>query len=546
MTVPAVSWGEAHQSYTLTAALPPLPIGPGWAHAGWLEGSGRTVDGLGMRKNVAAFRTGAGRVAPFGGACVLAWVAVLVDSSIVWWQYALSVVVALLAGLLALLAARSTRLGWLGVVPSSLLLLMAVGLVRNSAGGITSGASALAILPVFQTALYSRSRRDLFLVLAGLALFFVIPVLLIGPPAYPHTQYRAALLVVAVDGIIGLATQRLVANARYQAREARSNERMIEQVSEIVHGLLDSPHVRADVCQAALRSTQATIALLYEPGDLSGLHCTAVAGLEIDPAGISVKKPSAVYSAFESGRSVLITQDVEAWVGSLQLWIAAGRPASILCQPLVKDGVVLGVLAMGWPGSIREKGPRATVAAMLAHEAAGAIARADAMHHLADEAQTDALTGLPNRRAWDAHLKRAATDLQAYAIAILDLDHFKQFNDTHGHPAGDLLLKETAAAWRDQLRGFDVLARIGGEEFGLLLPDCDAATAQQVTNRLSCRVARGRTCSAGIAVREPSETTEAVVARADEALYEAKTRGRDQTHLDTTFATTPSVRSRAT
>lgn len=457
----------------------------------------------------------------------------LVGSSIVWWEYVASVVVALSAGLLALLATQSRRHGWLGVVPCALLLLIAVALVRNSAGGITSGASALAILPVLQTALYSRSRRDLFVVLAGLALFFVVPVLLIGPPAYPHTQYRAALLAVVVDGIVGLATQRLVANVRYQAREARSNERMIEQVSEIVHGLLDSPQVRADVCQAALTSSQATIALLCEPGDLDILRCTAIAGLDIDPAEISVKNPSALYGAFESGRPVLITHDVEAWVGSLPLWIAAGRPASILCQPLLKDGMVLGVLAMGWPGSVRAEGPRATVAALLAHEAAGAIARADAMDHLADEAQTDALTGLPNRRAWDAHLKRAVTEQEAYAIAILDLDHFKQFNDTHGHPAGDRMLKETAAAWRDQIRAFDVLARIGGEEFGLLLPDCDAATARYITDRLRRRVAQGRTCSAGIAVREPSETSDAVIARADQALYQAKARGRDRSHVGT-------------
>jgi hypothetical protein len=157
-----------------------------------------------MRASVVALRASAERVAPFAGACALAWTAVLVGSSIVWWQYAISVVVALLAGLLALLTSRSPRHGWLAVVPSALLLLIAVALLRNSAGGIPSGASALAILPVFQTALYSRSRRDLLLVLGGVALFFVVPIVLVGPPAYPHTQYRAALLAVAVDGIIGL------------------------------------------------------------------------------------------------------------------------------------------------------------------------------------------------------------------------------------------------------------------------------------------------------------------------------------------------------
>ena len=462
---------------------------------------------------------------------MLAWVAVLVGSSIVWWQYALSVGLAITAGLLPVLTFSSRRYGWIGVVPSALMLLTAIGFVRNSAGGFTSGVGALAILPVFQTALYSRSRRDLLIVLTGLAVFFLLPIVLIGSPEYPDTQYRTTLLAVTADGIIGLTTQRLVANVRYQAQEARSNERMLEQVSEIVHGLLDSPQVRVDVCQAAMTSSQATIALLYEPSELDGLRCTAIAGVDIDPAEISAKRPSAIYAAFETGRATLITKDVEAWVGNIALWITAGRPTSILCQPLIKDGMVLGVLSIGWPDTIRADGPRATVATLLAHEAAGAIARADAMHHLADEAQTDALTGLPNRRAWDAHLKCVSADQQPYAIAILDLDHFKQFNDTHGHPAGDRLLKETAAAWRDQLRGGDILARIGGEEFALLLPDCEAATAEHVTNRLRRRVSSDQTCSAGLAVRGSGETADATIARADQALYHAKTLGRDRTHL---------------
>ena len=189
------------------------------------------------------------------------------------------------------------------------------------------------------------------------------------------------------------------------------------------------------------------------------------------------------------------------------------------------------MLAVGWPSSVTAEGPRATVAALLAHEAAGAISRADAMRDLTDEAQTDPLTGLPNRRSWDVRLTRASGDGQPFALAILDLDHFKQFNDTFGHPAGDRLLRETAAAWRDELRAGDVLARIGGEEFGLLLPDCDAATAEQITNRLRSRVSQNRTCSAGIAVRRADESADAVIARADTSLYRAKADGRDRTHL---------------
>jgi diguanylate cyclase (GGDEF)-like protein len=487
---------------------------------------------FGMNGNVAALRMSAGRVAPFAGACALAWAAVLVGSSIVWWQYVLSVVIALFAGLLALLTARSRRRGWLGVVPSALLLLIGVGFVRNAAGGIPSGASALAILPVFQTALYSRSRRDLLIVLAGLALFFVIPVLIIGPPAYPHTQYRAALLAVAVDGIIGLATQRLVANVRHQARESRSRENMLQQVGTVVHSLFESPQPRIDVCEATRSISTASAALLYEPAVGSDqLVCTALAGIDVPAAQLTVDRRSAAYEAFRSGRPTLVTQDVEAHIGLIDLWIASGRPASLLYQPLLHGNNRLGVLVIGWPNELRAEGPRATVAALLAHEVAAVIARADAMEDLADEAQTDGLTGLPNRRTWDDHLTRIASHGEQLAIAILDLDHFKEFNDTYGHPAGDRLLKETAVAWRDQLRIGDFLARIGGEEFGLLLPNCDLGTAAEVIDRLRRCVTHQRTCSAGLTAHQPGESAATAIDRADQALYQAKAEGRNRVHV---------------
>jgi diguanylate cyclase (GGDEF)-like protein len=114
---------------------------------------------------------------------------------------------------------------------------------------------------------------------------------------------------------------------------------------------------------------------------------------------------------------------------------------------------------------------------------------------------------------------------------MLDLDHFKQFNDSYGHPAGDRLLKETAAAWRDQIRPGDVLARVGGEEFGLLLLDCDAHTAVEVVDRVREHVTHNRTCSAGIAIKAFAETPGAAVERADAALYEAKAQGRNQSRM---------------
>jgi diguanylate cyclase (GGDEF)-like protein len=470
-------------------------------------------------------------LAPFCGATLLAWGVAPVGARVDWGQYAVSGGLAVAGGILALLAmVRDPRIRLAGA-PGAIVFLGAVVMLRNSVGGTSSGAAALAMIPVFHTALYSRSRRDMTIVVAGVGIFYLAPILIVGPPVYPSTQYRAAVLSVVVSAIIGIATQRLVESVRTQARQASRRERMLEELTDVVHGLFDSPRPRVDVCSAARRISGATVALLYEADAEQRLACTATAGMQAVAVASAPGPDTAVVEAFRSGRPVLVAEDVEAGVGSDDLWRAAGRPRAILFQPLLRQGLPRGVLVVGWEETVPAGDPRPTVTALLAHEAAAVIARADAMDLLADEAQTDPLTGLPNRRAWDAQLQRALSGDVPVVVAMLDFDNFKEFNDTHGHPAGDRLLKETAAAWRDQLRGGDLLARLGGEEFGLLLRDCDAATALEVTERLRRHVSGGRTCSAGIAPVASGDDAEGVIARADRALYEAKARGRDRVHL---------------
>ena len=154
-------------------------------------------------------------------------------------------------------------------------------------------------------------------------------------------------------------------------------------------------------------------------------------------------------------------------------------------------------------------------------------------------ARTDSLTGVPNRRAWDEELPRelarAARSGQPVCVALLDLDHFKQYNDRHGHQAGDRFLKEAAAAWQAVVRRTDVMARYGGEEFAILLLDCDLEDAMEIADRLRTAQPEG-TCSLGIAQWDGREDVTALVARADRALYAAKEAGRDRIHADTTTA----------
>jgi diguanylate cyclase (GGDEF)-like protein/PAS domain S-box-containing protein len=146
---------------------------------------------------------------------------------------------------------------------------------------------------------------------------------------------------------------------------------------------------------------------------------------------------------------------------------------------------------------------------------------------------TDELTGLPNRRGWNEALERELARARRYdeplCVALIDLDRFKAFNDAHGHPAGDALLREAAQEWKGLLRLSDLLARYGGEEFGLVFPAWPIEQALAVVDRIRAATPGGLTASAGLAAWRTDESQEQLIDRADRALYEAKRSGRDRT-----------------
>jgi diguanylate cyclase (GGDEF)-like protein len=161
----------------------------------------------------------------------------------------------------------------------------------------------------------------------------------------------------------------------------------------------------------------------------------------------------------------------------------------------------------------------------------------------------DPLTGLPNRRHFDAALAaecdRAARSGEEALLLILDIDHFKRVNDTHGHPAGDAVIRAVAHSLRDSVRPSDTPARIGGEEFAVILPNCGPDHGRIVAERFRERIAGLKidaapglvlqvTVSIGGAFAAPwVRTTPGLwVERADQKLYSAKTAGRNCTQLE--------------
>jgi hypothetical protein len=216
-------------------------------------------------------------LAPFAAAAALAASVALIATKIDWAQYTVALGLGVLTGLIRLTPLQGS-LGKAREVFPSLVFLTAVAFLRSAAGGANSGIAVVALLPVFWTALHG-DRRQLCVVAAGVAVFFLGPPLLVGGAAYPTSQYRAGVMFLAVSAIIGFTTQRLVAEIRFEAHDAEHREQALERVAAIMRGLSNSPHARGEICEAARSITNASFALLYEPtGAPATLLSTAIEG----------------------------------------------------------------------------------------------------------------------------------------------------------------------------------------------------------------------------------------------------------------------------
>ncbi len=176
---------------------------------------------------------------------------------------------------------------------------------------------------------------------------------------------------------------------------------------------------------------------------------------------------------------------------------------------------------------------------------------------LSAEARHDALTGALSRRYFldllRREIDRARASNEPLCMAIADLDHFKQINDRFGHAAGDRALEHFVDTCRAELRGSDAIGRLGGEEFGLLLPATDLAGGREVVERLRLRLkdvpspklpaSVSLSVSIGITELSPDELPERIMSRADTALYAAKTGGRDRTEALPPDDTAPPART---
>ncbi|SDJ93358.1 sensor domain-containing diguanylate cyclase [Billgrantia gudaonensis] len=224
-----------------------------------------------------------------------------------------------------------------------------------------------------------------------------------------------------------------------------------------------------------------------------------------------------IFKAMSHGRQWRVTQDC--------FWHRSGKifPVELVASPLIEDGEIAGCVVVF--KDITE--------------------RLEAQHQLERLSTIDELTGAPNRRyflrRFHEELQRLSRSATTASLLMFDIDHFKRINDRWGHAAGDEVLKRLVAVCRDKLRSQDLLGRLGGEEFAILLPETDIEGAMAFAERLrraceSMRVAVNRemlrvTVSLGMTQLGPEDTPESGLERADKALYEAKRSGRNRSRV---------------
>lgn len=287
------------------------------------------------------------------------------------------------------------------------------------------------------------------------------------------------------------------------------------------------------------------IMLLYQAGEemlevvkTSGLNSSAVKGL-------AFKLGEGISGTVAASMQAIYSPDLSLDERNLSYkgrWVSSG---SLLSMPMVVQNTLIGVINLhshkidAFPTIVRQ------MAQAIADQAAICIENARLYEKTRSLSATDDLTGLANRRQFNDFLQREWAQARRYhtnfALLMIDIDHFKLYNDTNGHLNGDIALKKIAALLLQNTRGIDLVARFGGEEFVLMLPKADQRGALAVANKLCLAIEKEYfvgmeksqpdnkiTVSIGVSCF-PADSTEVydLLNLADEALYQAKERGRN-------------------
>ena len=321
-----------------------------------------------------------------------------------------------------------------------------------------------------------------------------------------------------------------------ELREKASRDGFATQLAEALE-MADEEADVCDVVEHAMADVSAATPMELLLSDSSRASLRRVASNDgIEPPGCPVRSPFSCVAvrrgsavAFESSEHLNACPHLRA------------RPAgacSAVCVPVSFMGRSLGVLHTTGADEEVPSAERVERLRTLAAQAGARIGTVRAFQKTQLQASTDSLTGLVNRRSAEEQMRSLLRSRRPFALALGDLDHFKQLNDKHGHEAGDRALRLFSDTARRAIRDLDTIARWGGEEFAVLLPDLDRFGAVEVLERMRAALARAHpgetprfTVSFGISDTQQAQSASLLFRVADEGLYAAKLAGRDRVSI---------------
>jgi diguanylate cyclase (GGDEF)-like protein len=418
--------------------------------------------------------------------------------------------------------------------------------VSYATGGNVSPLRYLIILHLIAVALLASYRTGLKLALWHSLLLFVVyyaeQAQILAPinrsHVLPGTPYQQLIAFALIFWLVTLATTSFSAVNERELRRRRYDVEALALMAADLEATTDSIAVAETLLDHIVDAFTFPRALVLG-SRASDLSLMAYRGPERTLG--SQNRPGAnsvIVKSQQTRKTMLVTElDPES-----DRWLSALLPSAqnLVVVPLFAEGAALGVLVIehGMKTGSRMERRVISMVERFASHAALALRSAWLLEQVQQMAATDGLTGINNRRTFEQVLQRdvnkAIRNGEQMSLIIMDIDHFKKLNDTHGHQTGDEALREVAQLVAGNCREFDTAARYGGEEFCLILPSCASIEALAIGERLRQKVADSTsvvplTVSGGVATL-PTNALDAqsLLKAADEALYESKRGGRNK------------------